>query len=95
MTIKITLKEYLQQIKNEEKKKPIQHRRVVPRIVDFAEVAGVSRTGFIKFMNNSNKGFSREMVGSTMMLLRSRGFPVEVQDLIVYTAPEDHTKGSA
>jgi hypothetical protein len=89
MEIKIVLREYLTQLKAEEQRRQVKQRRIAPNFSALAEEANVSRTALTDFANNSHRGINRDILRAAIELLRSRGFEVDVCDLIVYGPSED------
>jgi hypothetical protein len=89
MGIKIVLREYLAQLKAQELQKPVKQRRIVPNYSAMAEEANVSRTALTEFVNNSHRGINRDILEAAIELLRSRGFEVDVCDLIMYTPSDE------
>ena len=85
MAVEVTIKRYLEVVRAQEILKPESERRKVPRIEDFANAASVTKTAFIDFMNNKPRGINRDIMDSSIKLLRKSGFAVGITDLVAFT----------
>ena len=88
-TLYVTLRSYLQRLKEGERSKPKSERRDVPTLAEIAAELGVTETTISNVSTNNIKQMNLEMGGRIIALLRSKGFSMEVSDLLVYRPPDD------
>lgn len=89
MAVKVILRDYLVNLKEQEQTKPLPERRHIPTVVQFADAAGVSKTGFLDFTHNRNQSINRKIMNCSIKLLRACGFATDISDLVVYIPDED------
>ena len=85
MPMKITVNEYLSQIRASENGKPVNQRRILPRQADFARAAGVNRQAFHQWLKNPS--MNERYFDTIITLLRAYGFNTDVSDLVQYEPP--------
>lgn len=84
MTVKVVVKEYLEQLKESEQGRPVSQRRPIPTVEEFAKYSGISKTGFIDFTHNRTDSINRKVVDGVITLLRECGFDTGIQDVLKY-----------
>lgn len=94
MTIRVKLKQYLDELSKEEKQKPITSRRYVPSLADLARAAGYSRQNFTRFAYNKADSINKKMLDISMSTLRELGFNVTFEDILEHALNETSDKPS-
>lgn len=84
MTVKVVVKEYLEQLKESEQGRPVSQRRPIPTVEEFAKFSGISKTGFIDFTHNRTDSINRKVIDGVITLLRECGFETSIQDVLKY-----------
>jgi hypothetical protein len=85
MPVKVIVREYIEQLREAEDKKPVGHRREIPTVTDFANAAGVSNQAYIDFSKDRTQTrLNRPCLSATIKLLRNCGFDTDVSDLLIY-----------
>ena len=80
----IKLDSYLEETAALERAKPPGKRRSIPQKKEIAEAIGITPTALSRIIKGK-VGLLRLNVGATIIsLMRQRGFPMEVGDLIAY-----------
>ena len=88
MPVQVVFNEYIDHLKIAEAKKPVDARRRIPSMAEFAEHVGLTPTGFSKVTNNRTKGITKEFMDGVIGLLRSCGFSTTFNDIFVYIPDE-------
>lgn len=89
LILRITLKEYLARLRAAEKetRRPLSAaaRRApsdVPALTHLAAACGVDTSTMSLFANNQRKDVDRDLLSCVARVLRERGYPVELTDLL-------------
>ncbi len=61
MKVRVTLRDYLKELRNHEKEKPVHLRRAVPTAQELIEAADTSESNFYKFLRNEHKDINRRL----------------------------------
>ena len=85
----INLETYLSELKAVESSRPEEHRRKVPSLSELAESIGMHQTTLSRIANNKVSQLSLETGDKIITEMRRRGFPMKVDNLIVYLPPEE------
>lgn len=88
MPVLVNLKSYLADLERDEIAKPEGKRRKVPTLAELAEAVGMHRISFYRIANNQVGKLDLEIADSIITELRRRGFPMELNDLLVYIPAE-------
>ena len=89
MPVTVVIREYLNKLQEQENQKPASERRSIPTVREMAAAADLSKTGFINFTQNRTNSIRRHVVDSIITQLRERGFDTDINDLVVYQAPDE------
>lgn len=84
MPVQVIFNEYMNDLKEAERKRAVVDRRRVPSTREFAEHIGITPTGFSKITHNQTQSISKRFVAGTITLLRGCGFPTTLTDIIEY-----------
>lgn len=85
MPVKVVAREYIEQLREAEDKKPVTERRQIPTLTELAAAAGVSNQAYIDFSRDRTQTrLNRDCITATIKLLRGCGFDTNVSDLLVY-----------
>lgn len=96
LTLRITLKEHLARLRAAEREArrllPAAARRApsaVPALSHLAAACGVDTSTMSLFANNRREDVDRVLVACVARVLRERGFPAEVTDLLALVLAEE------
>jgi hypothetical protein len=84
MPVQVVLAEYLERLRKEQESKPLGERLMIPTIKQFASEAGISRPAFSDFANDKNQSINKQLVDTTIRVLRSLGHSTKIDDVITY-----------
>ena len=85
MTVRVKIREYLEQLETEEAKKPPQKRKPIPKQADIAQAAGTPKQTISSFLRRKkHKRLDLDLVDSIITQLRTYGHDTDVSDLIEY-----------
>lgn len=88
MPVEIVLAKYLDKLRQEQGTKPLGERLMVPTIKQFADEAGISRPAFSDFANDKNQLINKQLVDTSIRVLRSLGYPTRIEDIVIYREPD-------
>lgn len=81
----IKVREYIEQLTEQESKKPLYQRKPVPSPVDMARAAGVTRQTMHSFLSrDSHKRVDLALLDSVISQLRGYGHNTQLADVIEY-----------
>ena len=83
----ITLKSYLDRLKEAEQAKPDHEQRHVPNLSELADDIGLTRAAVSYIATNKVNQLNLETGGKIIAAMRARGFPMEITDLLAYRPP--------
>ena len=84
MPMVVVVDQTIRRLKKEEKKKPPNERLIVPTVRELAINAGISKTAYINFMKNRNDTINKNVVESTLKLLKDCGHNVGYNDIVSF-----------
>lgn len=84
MPVLVNLKSYLADLERDELAKPKEQRREIPTLADLADTVGMHRISFYRIANNQVGKLDLGIANQVIEEMRRRGFPMEVDDLLVY-----------
>lgn len=86
MTVRVKIKEYIQQVTEAEATKPPAERKPIPRQVDLANRAGVPRqTVYNFFARDETKLLNLDMLDAVIKTFRAFGHDTQLTDLLEFT----------
>ena len=88
----IVLKSYLSDLENNEMTKPRKMRQKVPNLSDIARDTGITYANINKLANNRIGGIKFSTADKIIKSLRSRGFDMQLADLIKFHDDIGETK---
>lgn len=85
MTVKVKVKEYIDDLIEEEAKKPLYQRKPVPSPNDMAKAAGVARQTMHSFLHrDEHKRVDLVLLDSVISQLRGYGHNTKLTDVLEY-----------
>lgn len=78
----LKLRGYLATLDDMEKARPEGQRRQIPTITELAREVGLSRVQMQRIVGGNTESIKLDVAGNIIRVLRRRGFPMEVTDLI-------------
>lgn len=85
MTVKVKVKEYIDNLKNEEQKKPLYQQRPIPSPADMARAAKVGRQTIHSFLGRkSHRRVDLVLLDSIIAQLRGYGYDTKLTDVLEY-----------
>ncbi len=83
----VQLDAYLRNLRAIEKRKPKEHRRVVPTITELSDATGVTYITLWRFAQGRTKSFNLDTASAIMREMWERGFQTEIGDLLNFDPP--------
>ncbi|GIK38013.1 MAG: hypothetical protein KJ077_25740 [Anaerolineae bacterium] len=85
MTVRVTVKEYLEKLEKEESTKPVMQRKPIPTPAAMAEAAGVTRQTMYNFLSRDNhQRVDLDLLNSIITQLRRYGHKTQLTDVLKY-----------
>lgn len=82
LVLKVTIKEYLDKLQEEESGKPGWQRRTIPTISQLSEDLGISRDGLSRLFNNRRVRVNLQHLALIVAELRRYGFSTQLADIL-------------
>ena len=83
-TMKVTFKEYLDDLGRAEKRKPEGEQRPIPTMEEIADAVEIHPVSFSRIVNNNVKRLNLDTMGRVIAFMRARGFKMESTDFLVF-----------
>lgn len=83
--VRVKIREYLDQIRADEKKKPREQRKKIPNQSEMARAFGTHRQTISSFLSRDNhQRLDLELLDSIISQLRANGHDVQITDIFEY-----------
>jgi len=85
MPVVLTIRQYVDTVRAEQKTLPRNKRKIVPSVDEIAEATGFHKISTYRFLSPSNKSnVSFPFLGGFIKLFREYGHQTQVSDLLTY-----------
>jgi hypothetical protein len=81
-TMKVTFKEYLDDLVRVEKRKPATEQREIPSMEEIAGAVDIHPVSFSRIVNNNVKRLNLDTMGKVIAYMRGRGFSMQTTDFL-------------